>query len=416
MVLAAVAAIIGLLFAAPVFAAPKDNVLSANIKEADGTTGQDTNAGSGVKTGHIQDGAVTDAKITGPISSSKIESTGLDADTLDGQHASAFANAGHNHDSVYQKNYANEIVVAKSGGDFTSIQAAIDSITNATASDPYRITVKPGIYDEAINMKAYVDIAGSGQGNTTLDYTGGDAPTVTWPWPVVNGPSLEDLTAKNTGAYWTVLYAGDAVIRNVTVIVPDTGQDGIVGWGKLEVYNAKIFLNAGLGTGNFGINFDGTSLLVKDCVIEMHSVTGTWAGWSIGIYANDAVVDNTVITVTGEAMGGYGIYGRRNKISNSVVDVSATDNETVGVDGRDVTITNSRITSTSVTATDSYGVQQWGTGTIDIDNSVVSGATYGIKGDNFKVGSSRLVNGYNCSLTCKVVNSYDGNYNPIPNL
>jgi hypothetical protein len=56
MVLAAVVAIIGLLFAAPVFAAPKDNVLSANIKEADGTTGQDTETGSGIKTGHIQDG------------------------------------------------------------------------------------------------------------------------------------------------------------------------------------------------------------------------------------------------------------------------------------------------------------------------------------------------------------------------
>jgi hypothetical protein len=49
MVLAAVAAIIGLLFAAPVFAAPKDNVLSANIKEADGTTGQDTETGSGIR-------------------------------------------------------------------------------------------------------------------------------------------------------------------------------------------------------------------------------------------------------------------------------------------------------------------------------------------------------------------------------
>ena len=38
-------------------------VTSAKIAEADGASGQDTNTGSGVKTGHIQDGAVTNAKI-----------------------------------------------------------------------------------------------------------------------------------------------------------------------------------------------------------------------------------------------------------------------------------------------------------------------------------------------------------------
>lgn len=45
------------------FALTSDSIESAHIIEADGTSGQDTNSGSGVKTGHIQDGAVTDSKI-----------------------------------------------------------------------------------------------------------------------------------------------------------------------------------------------------------------------------------------------------------------------------------------------------------------------------------------------------------------
>jgi len=67
-----------------------DSILSRHIKEADGTTGQDTNSGAGVKTGHLQDGAVnaakiaagaiTDDKITAGISASKINRTGLDAE------------------------------------------------------------------------------------------------------------------------------------------------------------------------------------------------------------------------------------------------------------------------------------------------------------------------------------------------
>jgi hypothetical protein len=77
-----------------------DEVKSSNIKEADGTTGQDTNTGSGIKTNHIQNaavttakiaaGAVTDAKIKGPISGSKISSTGLNADKLDGLDSTAY--------------------------------------------------------------------------------------------------------------------------------------------------------------------------------------------------------------------------------------------------------------------------------------------------------------------------------------
>ena len=123
--------------------AQPDSIYSNEIREADGTSGQNTNAGSGIKTGHIQNGAVTsveirdgavtsvdiqngavtsvkiqngavnDEKITGPISGSKINFTGLNlnADTLDGIHSTGFASSAHNHDTEYQKKYANVAVL-----------------------------------------------------------------------------------------------------------------------------------------------------------------------------------------------------------------------------------------------------------------------------------------------------------------
>ena len=61
------------IFTTASFAAQPDSVLSGDIKEADGTSGQDTNSGSGIKTGHIQDSAVTNDKIAdGAVNAQKL--------------------------------------------------------------------------------------------------------------------------------------------------------------------------------------------------------------------------------------------------------------------------------------------------------------------------------------------------------
>ena len=59
--------------------------------------------------------------------------SGLDADMVDGLHASEL-----------ETHYQNVVIVAKSGGDYTTVQAAIDSITDAAASNPYLVWVAPG--------------------------------------------------------------------------------------------------------------------------------------------------------------------------------------------------------------------------------------------------------------------------------
>jgi len=96
--------------------------------------------------------------------------------------------------------YANVIVVAKAGGDFTSIQAAVDSITNATSLNPYLVWVAPGIYTEAVTMTSWVDIEGAGQHATKITYQG---------------------SADFSDA--TVLGADNAALRNIAV--ENTGGD-----------------------------------------------------------------------------------------------------------------------------------------------------------------------------------------------
>ena len=89
---------------------------------------------SAITTTKIADNTVTAAKIVdGPDS-------GLNADLLDGFDSAEFT-----------KKYENVVVVAKLGGDFDSIQAAIDSI-NPTVDEPFIIKIMPGIYEERIEI------------------------------------------------------------------------------------------------------------------------------------------------------------------------------------------------------------------------------------------------------------------------
>jgi hypothetical protein len=101
------------------------------------------------------------------------------------------------------KGYANVVVVAKSGGDDTSVQAAIDSITDAAADNPYLVWVAPGVYQEQVTMKPYVHLQGAGQEATVITSTASSGSA----WPptqatlvLASDTSLRDLTVGNSGA------------------------------------------------------------------------------------------------------------------------------------------------------------------------------------------------------------------------
>lgn len=65
----------------------------------------------------------------------------------------------------------NQVLVEPGGATFTSIQAAINSITDASMKKQYVLYVGPGTYHEIIVMKEWVNIEGAGQDPKGKNYS-----------------------------------------------------------------------------------------------------------------------------------------------------------------------------------------------------------------------------------------------------
>jgi hypothetical protein len=89
---------------------------------------------------------------------------------------------------------SNILWVALSGGNYTSVQAAINAAAGiASATNPYLVKIAPGVYTEQVTLKDFVDVQGSGQNVTVIQYSA-SSPTVV----AGAGSELRDITILNT--------------------------------------------------------------------------------------------------------------------------------------------------------------------------------------------------------------------------
>lgn len=317
----------------------------------------------------------------------------LNADTLDGLDSADF-----------QGKYAQTVVVAKSGGDFTSVQAALDSIIDASDIKHYLVWVGPGTYNERVQMKPFVDIEGAGELATRITASGGSGFGAGS--SVVSGASdaeLRRLTVENTGGGTEAMAIFNASasprLSNVTATAEGADNNkGVVNAGSSPTMT-DVTATASGGNSAFGVANSGGSFPTMADVTAM----GSGADYNVGI--NNAGSSPTMTDVTARAEGGSFARGMENstsspKMTNVSVAASGGSTENTGVDNYLHSSPTIRESVISASGTASFGV--WGhfpddtTSLVTIENSEVKGATGTVKvesGYKVNLGASKLDGG-----------------------
>lgn len=303
-------------------------VTDAKILDSSVSTGKI--ADGAVTSSKVADGAITNSKIVGPISASKVEKL------------------------------ANVVVVAKSGGNFTSIQTAVDSI-NPSVENPFLIKVMPGTYVENIIMKSYVHLQGAGYDITTIQS----------PSPSSNVITLIDLV--------------DVAISDMSIIGGNYG---------ISNTNSSPTISRNKITGNYiGIFHWGCSSRIINNIIS-NNVIGTQT-----VAGAPTIIQNTI---TGNSE--WGIWEQSGG--------SATiKGNIISGNGNGITVSNSsspKISENTITDNISKGIDIYVASPTIYRNTITSNGGIGINA----LGASLIIS-FNVYDTIQVIGSYGCDSGPV---
>lgn len=353
--------------------------------------------------------------------------------------------------------YDNVIVVAKSGGDFTSVQAALASITDNTSANRYLVWVGPGTYTETVTMKQFVDIEGAGEILTKITAPGATGSTSATVRGVTNselrsltvesigtgsptfgraiynlGANLRNVTARasgggeNEGIYHDSSQGYDSTMSSVTVIV--TGGQLATGvrneWSFGTMTDVEVSVsgatqeNNGIhnssggptmfdvrvtasGGSNFTVgisNFMSSPVLTNGKV----KVSGGTNHRAISLYdSSPTITDMTITAQGGSGDLNYGVYSRNDSlptiIGTTINVTGGTESHGVYSDASSAAIQNSAISTSGAFSNYAvYNTNASGNRLVTIDNSALSGSTSTIRNltqFTTRVGASKLAGG-----------------------
>ena len=323
---------------------------------------------------------------------------------------------GVDNDSSYQ----NLVIVAKSGGNFTTITDALNSITEAAADNHYLIYVAPGTYIEQVTMKQYVDIEGAGELATKITSLSRDSEN-TGTLVGANDAELRFLTVENTGgkAYAVAIFIPAASLRLTKVSASASGGVN---------YNYGVYSRSSLPTmtnvsasASGGMNSYGVYNWVSSSTMTNVTATASGGTENRGVYNYQS--SPMMTHVTASASGGtynYGVYNLLSSLMMTNATITASGGTFTFNFGVNNNQSSSTINNSVISASDGspnygiYNLASTGSYTVQVNNSQVSGSTNTISNDSeftTQVGASKMDGGGvtgGGTVTCAGV--YDENY------
>lgn len=191
------------------------------------------------------------------------------------------------------------ILVGKHGPAFRSIQAALDTILDASEDNPYLVYVTPGVYVEQVGMKPYVDIEGAGRALTKI-VSGGNY--------VISGAShaeLRSLTLEQRPPSKRVVWTGSGQSLTISdVTIKSSRGIGIDLWyaGTTVLRDVRIESTSGSGIRvvRSAVVLDGVSILLTN---------GAPGSYGIAAFYPDSILDISNSVIVAEGPGSQGILG-----------------------------------------------------------------------------------------------------------
>jgi hypothetical protein len=327
--------------------------------------------------------------------------------------------------------YGQVLVVAKSGGNYTSLTAALASIADASATKPYLIKVMPGVYDLAgasLQLKPFVDLEGSGMNNTIITSS------------VLNADNESCVTG-------TVMMANNSMISRIKVVNvrpagSDTGVDALVFnnvTARAEEISVLVYNSFTTGNGawyrNNGVCLDGpqTFATLNNINIEAHNSEGQGNvyGQSNAIF----VVPTANLNLTNSSLKAYSPDGGNVinatcwdgvtpagtlNVVNSYIEANNHDTnwyDGLYLEGVTATISNSTIVLNTGVNSSGTAFDAGNSATFTNTRFISEGGLDAYINDpsKIRIANSQLKSGMTGIDGVTLFNNYDENFKAIPN-
>lgn len=233
----------------------------------------------------------------------------------------------------------NVVTVAKAGSQFINPVAAMNSITDASATNPYLLLIAPGQYTltSTLKMREYVDVTGSGENVTLL--TGAISGNVfDENSAIVKGAmhaTLSNLSIKNTGGHqysFGIHTTGLGVLARLQQLTISVTGGSTMNAGVLNSSSSpnmsEVNVAVSGGVNNIGIYNISSSSPYMTGVNALVSGGGTNRG--VFNYTSSPVMDGVNLYAWGGSGNNYGVFNESG--SNSVkIRRSTLSGETKGL-------------------------------------------------------------------------------------